>query len=51
MKESLSKEKMIGKIPGKNTALVKKKIKRKTLDDLGEIEEAKKHRQQIVLFI
>ena len=44
MKESLLKEKMISKIPGKHTAFIKQKIKRKRLDDLGEIEEAKKHR-------
>ena len=44
MKESLSKEKSIDKIPVKQTVFLKQKIKRKTLDDLGEIEEAKKHR-------
>ena len=32
------------KVPIKQTVLVKAKIKKKTLDDLGEIEEAKKHR-------
>ena len=41
MKESLSKEKSIDKIPVKQTVFLKQKIKRKTLDDLGEIEEAK----------
>ena len=39
-----SKEQSIDKIPVKQTMLLKGKIKLKTLDDLGEIEEAKKHR-------
>ena len=43
-KVSTSKENSLDKIPVKQTVLVKNKIKKKTLDDLGEIEEAKKHR-------
>ena len=42
--ENLSKEKATEKNKMKQTILVKDKIKIKTLDDLGEIEEAKKHR-------
>ena len=44
MKESFSKERSIEKIPVKQTVLLKEKIKLKTLDDLGEIDEARKHR-------
>ena len=44
MKEHFSKERSLETIPVKQTALLKEKIKLKTLDDLGEIEEAKKHR-------
>ena len=44
MKESFSKERTIEKIPVKQTVLLKEKIKLKTLDDLGEIDEARKHR-------
>ena len=43
-KVGTSKENSLDKIPVKQTVLVKNKIKKKTLDDLGEIEEAKKHR-------
>ena len=40
----LSKENSLDRIPVKQTVFVQTKIKKKTLDDLGEIEEAKKHR-------
>ena len=43
-KENYLKENSIDNIPVKQTILINNKIKKKTLDDLGEIDDAKKHR-------